>query len=81
MVQAMKFRSDSFNCNVIVYYYYYYAEIILQCYELEALLLLDSTACHPDEKHLLNGEMKAYTLLPNVTLLIQSLQQGILENL
>ena len=57
----------------------------LQDMELEpkALLLLDNCSAHPDEEFLVSadGLVTAKFLLPNVTALIQPMDQGVLESL
>ena len=47
----------------------------------KALLLLDNAPTHPDECELVSGDIRALFLPPNVTSLIQPLDQGVLENL
>lgn len=46
-----------------------------------ALLLLDNAPSHPDVSELTNGEIKAVFLPPNVTSLLQPMDQGVLQNM
>ncbi len=50
--------------------------------EPKALLLLDNCSAHPDEDELVSsdGKIKAVFLPPNVTSLIQPMDQGVLES-
>ncbi|KYN04682.1 Jerky-like protein [Cyphomyrmex costatus] len=48
---------------------------------LKALLLLDNASCHSSVEILHVNDITAYYLPPNVTSLIQPLDQGIIENL
>lgn len=47
----------------------------------KAVLLLDNAPCHPNDDELVSGNIKALFLPPNVTSLIQPLDQGVLENM
>lgn len=47
----------------------------------KAVLLLDNAPSHPDVTALVNGDIKALFLPPNVTSLIQPLDQSVLETL
>ena len=51
--------------------------------ELKALLIMDNCSAHPDEELLISrdGLVKGMFLLPNVTSLIQPMDQGVLEAL
>lgn len=50
-------------------------------YPRKALLLIDNAPSHPKESDLVSGEIKAMFLPPNVTSLIQPMDQGVLETL
>jgi hypothetical protein len=45
----------------------------------KAVLLLDNAPSHPDAQELCSGDIKAIFLPPNVTSLIQPLEEGVLE--
>ncbi|XP_046666442.1 jerky protein homolog [Homalodisca vitripennis] len=45
----------------------------------KAILLMDNAPSHPDASELVSGDIKAAFLPPNVTSLIQPLDQGVLE--
>lgn len=47
----------------------------------KALLLIDNAPSHPDEEVLCSGDIKAIFLPPNVTSLIQPMDQGVIEAL
>lgn len=47
----------------------------------KAILLIDNAPSHPDITELSSGDIKAYFFPPNVTSLIQPLDQGVLETL
>lgn len=46
-----------------------------------ALLLLDNAPSHPDVSELTVGEIKAHFMPPNVTAILQPMDQGILQNI
>lgn len=46
---------------------------------VRALLLLDNAPSHPSEEDLVKGDIKALFLPPNVTSLIQPMDQGVIE--
>lgn len=46
---------------------------------VRAVLLLDNAPSHPSEEELLKGDIKAIFLPPNVTSLIQPMDQGVIE--
>lgn len=46
---------------------------------VRALLLLDNAPSHPSEEDLVKGDIKAIFLPPNVTSLIQPMDQGVIE--
>lgn len=46
---------------------------------VRALLLLDNAPSHPSEENLVKGDIKAIFLPPNVTSLIQPMDQGVIE--
>lgn len=58
-------------------------EIFLQENNLprKAILLMDNCPAHPDVENMVSGEIKALFLPPNVTPLLQPMDQGVLENL
>ena len=58
-------------------------ELLSMGQEPTALLLLDNCSAHPDEEELVSsdGKVKALFLPPNVTSLIQPMDQGVLESL
>lgn len=47
----------------------------------KALLLLDNAPSHPDVNELKSGDIKVMYLPPNVTAILQPMDQGVLENL
>lgn len=50
-------------------------------YPRKCILLLDNAPSHPSEEQLKSGEIRVMFLPPNVTSLIQPMDQGVLENL
>ena len=46
-----------------------------------ALLVLDNATAHPPEEELINGDIKAIFLPPNVTPLLQPMDQQVLQNM
>lgn len=47
----------------------------------KAILFLDNAPSHPDEEELVSGDIKVKFLPPNVTALLQPMDQGVLENI
>lgn len=47
----------------------------------KALMLMDNCPAHPDTEEMVSGEIKTMFLPPNVTPLLQPMDQGVLENL
>lgn len=45
----------------------------------KAVLLIDNAPCHPEEEMLISGEIRAILLPPNVTSIIQPMDQGVIE--
>ena len=48
---------------------------------LRALLLIDNAPSHPSEMQLVSGDIKAIFLPPNVTSILQPMDQGVLQNI
>ena len=46
-----------------------------------ALLLIDNAPSHPSQMQLVNRDVKAFFLPPNVTSILQPMDQGVLQNM